>query len=141
MAVSMKGQQERLKKLLLEKSWELARDLRKELAARVREAPNFTSGSARDERDLSNLENEQDINCLRINSCSQDLSLIGEALGRLRQATYGVCEECGAEISERRPQVMPFASHCLECQETLEDVRMTQRISEWLKKKNPAAGP
>ncbi len=139
MAVSVKGRrQERLEKLLLKRSRELELRLRKELTARVREAPNFTAASARDEGDLSNVENEQDMNCRRINSCSRNLSLIAEALRRLRQATYGVCEECGAAISEKRLRVVPLATHCLECQETLEDARAAQRIAGWLGEEAPA---
>jgi DnaK suppressor protein len=138
MAVSMKRRQDRLKRMLLERSRELETRLRKEVTTRVRHAPNSASASARDEGDLSLVEHEQDINCRRINACSQSLNHISEALARLKQATYGVCEECGTEISERRLQVMPFTQYCLECQEVLEDARMAQRISEWLDRKNPA---
>jgi len=134
MAIAMRKRRERLEKLLLKRSWESEMRLRKELTARVREAPNLTSASARDEGDLSHVENEQDLNCRRINSCSEHLKRIVEALGRLKQATYGVCEECGAEISEKRLRVMPFATRCRECQETLEDGRMAGRIAEWMKK-------
>jgi len=138
MAISMRRRQERLKKMLLEKSRELQTRVRKELTTRVREAPNSAAGSARDEGDLSHLEHEQDMNCLRINSCSQNLNHIAEALNRLKQATYGVCEECGAEIRERRLQVMPFTGYCLACQEALEDTRLRQRINEWLEREIPA---
>jgi DnaK suppressor protein len=134
MAVSMKRRQDRLKRMLLERSRELELRLRQEMAARVRQAPNSASASARDEGDLSVLELEQDLNCRRINACSQSLSQIAEALDRLRQAVYGVCAECGAEIGERRLQAMPFTPYCVECQELLEDARMSRRIDEWLKR-------
>ena len=41
---------------------------------------------------------------------------IDEALTRLTEDTYGICAECGVEISERRLDSVPFAKLCLECQ-------------------------
>ena len=41
---------------------------------------------------------------------------IDEALTRLHEGTYGICAECGIEISEKRLQAVPFAKLCVECQ-------------------------
>jgi DnaK suppressor protein len=41
---------------------------------------------------------------------------IDEALTRLNEGTYGICAECGVEISERRLEAVPFAKLCVECQ-------------------------
>jgi DnaK suppressor protein len=35
----------------------------------------------------------------------------------MRQNTYGRCEKCGEEISEKRLDALPFATHCIACQE------------------------
>ena len=126
--------------MLLDKSRELGLRLRREVTVRVRQAPNSAMASARDEGDLSVLALEQDINCRRINACSQSLKHIRRALARLQQATYGVCEECGAEIGERRLRAMPFTPYCVECQEILEEVRLTRRTREWVGRKSPAGG-
>lgn len=45
------------------------------------------------------------------------LSDIEFALQRLKEGTYGICESCGGEISERRLQALPWAQLCLECAE------------------------
>ena len=45
------------------------------------------------------------------------LSDIEFALQRLKEGTYGICESCGEEISERRLQALPWAQLCLECAE------------------------
>ena len=45
------------------------------------------------------------------------LSDIEFALQRLREGTYGTCESCGEEISERRLHALPWAQLCLECAE------------------------
>lgn len=43
------------------------------------------------------------------------LSDIEFALHRLKKGTYGICESCAGEISQRRLQALPWAQLCLEC--------------------------
>jgi DnaK suppressor protein len=45
------------------------------------------------------------------------LSDIEFALQRLREGTYGICDRCGREISERRLQALPWTQLCLDCAE------------------------
>ena len=40
---------------------------------------------------------------------------IDEALMRIKEGTYAVCEECGCIISPPRLKALPFARHCVEC--------------------------
>lgn len=40
---------------------------------------------------------------------------IREALERLEDDTFGICEECGREISEKRLQARPIATLCIKC--------------------------
>ncbi len=42
---------------------------------------------------------------------------IEEALARIRQGTYGVCEVCKHPISKARLEAVPWARHCRECKE------------------------
>ena len=42
---------------------------------------------------------------------------IEEALGRIKERTYGVCEACGHPISKVRLNAVPWARHCRECKE------------------------
>lgn len=48
---------------------------------------------------------------------------IKEALERIENGTFGVCEECGEEISLKRLRARPMATLCIHCkheQEVLE---------------------
>ena len=47
---------------------------------------------------------------------------IDTALDKIREGSFGICEECGDEIDERRLKVLPFARFCRDCQETFESV-------------------
>ena len=43
-----------------------------------------------------------------------------DALERMAEGTYGRCTECGAWIAKGRLEVMPYAPHCITCQEAQE---------------------
>lgn len=42
---------------------------------------------------------------------------IEAALERFQDGTYGKCEHCGREITPQRLQAIPWAKHCIDCQE------------------------
>lgn len=48
------------------------------------------------------------------------LMLIEEAFGRVKDGSYGVCTNCGAEIGEKRLQAVPWTPFCIDCQELQE---------------------
>ena len=43
-------------------------------------------------------------------------SEVGEALHRLAEGNYGVCVNCGTQISDARLRVKPEAIRCIACQ-------------------------
>ena len=51
---------------------------------------------------------------------NRERQMIDEALVSLEEGSYGVCVECGAEISEKRLVVMPFTRLRVACQEKIE---------------------
>jgi len=51
---------------------------------------------------------------------------IREALGRLEQGTFGICEECGEEIPLRRLRARPVTTLCIECKEEQEAEERTK---------------
>lgn len=48
------------------------------------------------------------------------LLLVEEALQRIGDKTFGVCVHCGVKIQSRRLSAVPWARHCLDCQELQE---------------------
>ena len=48
------------------------------------------------------------------------LEQIEEALARIRQRTFGICEECEGVISKKRLEAIPFAALCIRCAEKQE---------------------
>jgi len=51
---------------------------------------------------------------------SKQLALIDEALLRIEDDEYGVCQNCEKEVQAKRLAAIPWARYCLECQELLE---------------------
>ncbi len=53
----------------------------------------------------------------------QEYKRIMQALQKIDDGTYGICIDCGGEISEKRLTSYPNAARCLACQEAFEDKR------------------
>ncbi|MGO9095124.1 MAG: TraR/DksA family transcriptional regulator [Bryobacteraceae bacterium] len=52
---------------------------------------------------------------------SELLREVEAALHRLAEGDYGICQGCGAPILEERLEAVPWASHCVRCQEAQPD--------------------
>src|ERR1043165_1335871 len=50
----------------------------------------------------------------------QLLNLIDEALERIETAGYGKCVHCGEALPEKRLDAVPWARHCVRCQDLQE---------------------
>jgi len=50
------------------------------------------------------------------------LQKILKAIQKIKDGSYGICEECGEEISESRLRVRPEATLCIKCKEEQEKV-------------------
>jgi DnaK suppressor protein len=47
------------------------------------------------------------------------LKMIEEALDRIEAGDYGICLSCEEPIPAKRLQALPWAKHCVSCQESL----------------------
>ena len=43
------------------------------------------------------------------------LKKVNEALDRMKNQTYGICEECGEDIPYKRLKARPVTTFCIEC--------------------------
>jgi DnaK suppressor protein len=51
---------------------------------------------------------------------SVDMALlreIEEALDRMREGTFGTCQDCALPMSKKRLEALPWARYCVSCQE------------------------
>jgi DnaK suppressor protein len=70
-----------------------------------------------DDLDLANAEYSQSLTLQFLDREGYALDDIQSALDRIVDGTFGICEGCGREISERRLAVRPTSTLCIHCQE------------------------
>ncbi len=69
--------------------------------------------------EAANIYNKQVLLSLNENERLRLLE-VDEALDRIENGTYGICEECGGPISLKRLEVRPVAKYCVPCLTKLE---------------------
>ncbi|HYA26666.1 MAG TPA: TraR/DksA C4-type zinc finger protein [Thermodesulfovibrionales bacterium] len=116
-----------LRRQLIQKREEIVREAKSEIAKYITGEANQLVETALDEGDWSVVDVSADINLRRLETHRQRLLGIDEALMKLREGSYGVCEDCGTEISAERLKVMPFAIYCRDCQEKREQLEKIER--------------
>jgi len=52
---------------------------------------------------------------------------IREAIERIDEGTYGICDECGDDISVKRLEARPVTTHCIECKTNQENHERAQK--------------
>ncbi|MBI4527133.1 MAG: TraR/DksA C4-type zinc finger protein [Deltaproteobacteria bacterium] len=108
--------------------------LLREIQERVREETEGSKDEGRDTYDLASHERDREINFL-LNARERDkLTAIEEALQRIKDKTYGMCEgggeNCEGEIRLGRLKVLPFTRLCVKCQEDMERESKIQKKFE-----------
>jgi DnaK suppressor protein len=100
----------RYKRLLVEKRQELLTAS----AGAVIPAAGRVEG---DPVDQANADAEAELEIQLHRTDGRLLRAIEEALGRIRQGTFGVCEVCKQPISKARLEAVPWTRHCRDCKE------------------------
>ena len=73
--------------------------------------------------EAANIYNKQVLLSLNENERMR-LQEVDEALDRIGNGTYGICEECGGQISLKRIEVRPVAKYCVPCLTQLEKEKL-----------------
>lgn len=101
------------RKVLLEKEQELTREIgrleREGREARDTEVQDPIDEVAVDENKAAAFE-ESTI-------ASATLKLVRDAIERINKGTYGICIDCGRQISEARLEAVPWTPYCRDDQE------------------------
>jgi DnaK suppressor protein len=109
-------------------------DMREKLLAGISESPVpealATQSDIGDIIDQAGDERERELSLLLSGRDKEKLLAINEALEKLKEGTYGICEECGERIGLQRLKVMPLARYDVSCQAKLEKEMRLQRKAE-----------
>ncbi len=107
---------EALHRMLMTKRQETLDEIGASLGQSLTEDQQRRLESAMDVGDQALMDLERELGISLLEMRNRRRQQIDEALARLAEGTYGVCAECGIEISEKRLQAVPFAKLCVECQ-------------------------
>jgi DnaK suppressor protein len=83
-----------------------------------------------DAYDLASEERDREINFILSDRDRGKLQAIEDALERIEESSYGICESCESEIAEGRLQALPFTRLCVQCQADRETEAKQNRRGE-----------
>lgn len=115
--------EERIKEIrnnLLKRRNEILNEAKEQISKAIRGDTRQLVETALDEGDLAEINIQEGINLQRLSIYRDTLRDIDEALRKINEGTYGICEECGQEIGQNRLTVMPTTRFCVSCQEKRE---------------------
>lgn len=97
----------------------------RELLAEIKEklksqSEDSIKGDVGDIYDLASDERDRELDILISDRDREKIAEIDEALEKIKDGTYGICEECGTRIPKQRLMIMPFARLCVNCKSQME---------------------
>lgn len=121
---------EALHQMLLRKRQEILKEIEGSLGQSLTEDQQRRLESARDVGDQALMDLDRELGISLMEMRNRRRQAIDEALTRLSEGTYGICAECGVEVSEKRLEAVPFAKLCVECQSRQELLEKIEKEEE-----------
>ena len=128
-----------IKEMLLQ----LREDTLKKIAGNVKTEIGKKQETLSDMYDQADDERDRQFTILLCDRDRETLGQIDDALERLEEGEYGLCEECGEKISKARLTVRPFARYCVPCKSKLEknERYLRGQVEEGLRYRTAIGGP
>ncbi|MGE0472865.1 MAG: TraR/DksA family transcriptional regulator [Nitrospirales bacterium] len=119
-----------LKEILLAKREALVQEIKQQLGQSLTDEQQRRLEAAMDSGDqaLVDLEREMGISLQEMRN--RERQMIDDALDSLDEGSYGMCADCGEEISEKRLLALPFARLCVNCQSKKELMEKIERAEQ-----------
>jgi DnaK suppressor protein len=117
-----------MKAILLKMKEETLQEINKSLKS----GSDVTSGEpSGDIYDQASSERDRELGLLLGDREREKLRNIDEALLKIEEGEYGICEECEEDIPLGRLKVVPFARYCVKCKADIEKQQaQTRRFEE-----------
>lgn len=117
---------QKLREVLLRRRDSLARSIRGDLKL-LREFHGEASGDVLDAA-ADTAQDEMNSRLLEVES--DELRAIEAAIERIKDGSYGICQDCGKPIPVRRLQAVPYVVDCIDCRRLVEK-RSEPRAAGW----------
>ena len=99
---------------------EMRKDLLEDVSRSVKEESNHLRFDVGDFYDHASEDRQRELALTLSNREREKLLQIDQALKRIDEGTYGICEVTGEKIGEERLRVLPFTTLSVEAQEEIE---------------------
>jgi DnaK suppressor protein len=123
-----------MRKAFLKNAQAKLADMKKQVMAEIRQdlkqGREGTKDDGMDAYDLASEERDREISFILTDRDRGKLQAIEDALERIDDGSYGVCESCESEIAEGRLAAMPFTRLCVQCQGDRETEAKQNRRAE-----------
>lgn len=103
-------------KKMREKLLEMRAQLLRNTQSDLQEGREQTKDEGMDTYDIASDARDREISLI-LNDRDRDKALaIDDALARIDEGSYGVCDSCESDIAEARLEALPFTRLCVSCQ-------------------------
>jgi DnaK suppressor protein len=103
-------------KKMREKLLAMRSALLRNVQSEIQEGREQTKDEGMDTYDIASDARDREISLI-LNDRDRDKALaIDDALARIDEGSYGVCESCESDIAEARLEALPFTRLCVSCQ-------------------------
>lgn len=110
---------------------EMKRAITREINDDLKHGREGAKEDGMDTYDLASEERDREINFILSDREREKLQLIEEAIERIDEGSYGVCESCESDIAQGRLEAMPFTRLCVSCQaEREKEARQSRRFDD-----------
>jgi DnaK suppressor protein len=123
-----------MRKTFLKKARETLEEMRAQLLrnvqAELHEGREQTKDEGMDTYDVASDARDKEISLILTDRDRDKLQAINDALARIDEGSYGVCESCESDIAEGRLEALPFTRLCINCQAEREKEAKSQKRDE-----------
>ena len=123
-----------MRKTFLKKARETLQSMRSQLLHSVQQDLQKGCEQSKDEGmdtyDIASESRDREITLILTDRDRDKLQAIDDALARIDDGSYGVCESCEADVAEGRLEALPFTRLCINCQADREKEAKTMKRSE-----------
>jgi DnaK suppressor protein len=114
-----------------ERLLEMKRQILREISEDLRHGREGAKDDGMDTYDLASEERDREINFILSDREREKLQSVEEALERIEEGSYGICESCESEIAAGRLEAMPFTRLCVSCQaEREKEAKQSRRFDD-----------
>lgn len=111
----------------LQESSAYIENINKEQSVGARESSGDLSSYAYHQADQGSDTNLMEQTVMMMEGERDKIRLLNDAMRKIADGNFGICEMCGENIQEARLELLPYAIYCVSCKEKMEDKKRRQK--------------